>query len=473
MKQKIDKIQQQDPQKIFKELLPIINNIYKSSNYIDLSKEEYYDLVLKEIENSKKVYIKKNSYIEYLKDKIFNILNKEIQIKLSNSQTTITLINNYINKQFQNINTYKDSLKCMENLNTFFEIHNFIPNPDLLYEIILENTLLLNAVNLIVNKYHLQVVSGNFEKIFDNNTLNLIIEIYCIFKNIEINKKEEYEVFDYDGSNSEIVDSIKLYFLEINKKPLLSFEQEKELAKRSSQGDLKARELFIESNLRLVVNIAKKYIGKGLPFLDLIQEGNIGLMNAINKYDVNKNFKFSTYATYWIRSAITYAIANKARNIRIPVYMQIKIRKFKQTVLYLESKLNRQPTVNEIANAMNLTLLEVKDLHNYQMDTISINSTINDENDTEIEHFISSSSKTLEDIVIEENMQLQVKEILENSNLNSREIEILMLRFGINNNNPMTLKQISNLFKISKERVRVIEEKALMKIRNSKQNINI
>lgn len=467
MKLNLKKIQQMNSQEIFELLLPNINKIYNSFNYIELSKQDYYDLVLKEITNSKKLYTDNQPYSDYLKMKICNALAERIRSLLLQPDSSIKLINNFINQKFDKVKNYEDSLKYFKNLNSFFEKYDFIPSIDLLLEIINHNSYFYNMIDLVFKNYCTQIMNGNLEQLFDNSTLILTIETYCMMKNIEIDKTEELTSYDYDETDFQTTDSVQLYLQEIYKIPLLSSEQERELAQKIAEGDTKARKLFIESNLRLVVSIAKRYLGRGLSLLDLIQEGNIGLMIAVDRFDVSRGIKFSTYATQWIRQGITRSIENKSRNIRIPVNMYEKIGAYKKAIIALESKLNRQPTINEIANAMGLSISKVTELHKLQIDTVSMNAFVGDE-DTELENFIPTADETPEDIVIAGIMQDQVKDLLEKCGLKPREIEVLMLRFGFNDREPMTLEQIGKKLEITQKRVSQIKARALMKIRNSK-----
>lgn len=266
----------------------------------------------------------------------------------------------------------------------------------------------------------------------------------------------------------ETTDSVRVYLSEIGKIPLLSVQQERELAYKVAQGDSKARNLFIESNLRLVVSIARKYLNRGLPFLDLIQEGNLGLMIAVDKYDGEKGYRFSTYAVCWIRQYVRMAIINKGRNIRIPAYMYEKMGAYKRTMTNLEVKLNRQPTISEIANEMGVSISEVTKLHKLQSDTVSLNTLIGDDEDTELENFIFSSEEMPEDLAIAETVQYQVRKLFKDCNLKEKEIGVLMLRYGFNGRRPMTLKQVGKEYNFTRERARQIEASALKKIRSSK-----
>lgn len=464
----LKKIKQMDSKEIFDCLLPIINNIYQSFGYINMSYQDYYELVLKEIINSKKTYTGNISYSGFIKKKIRITLSEHIRKLIYDSKTTFKTINNYINQKFDKISTYEDSIKKIKKIDAFFATYNFIPDVDLIIELLDKNAIFVEMIELIFKHYYLEITSGNSEKIFDNSLLIITIETYCMLKNIEI-KQEEPSEKNYDSTEGEVTDSVKLYLREIGRRPLLTVQQEREIAHRVAQGDSRARDLLIESNLRLVVSIARKYINRGLSFLDLIQEGNLGLMIAVDKYDVEKGYKFSTYATNWISQAMTRAIADKARNVRIPVGLYIEIGSYKRTITNLELKLNRQPTIEEIANEMKLSIPEVIKLHKLQNDTVSINALIGDDSDTELEKFIPASEETLEDVTISETLQYHVRKLFEDCNLKEREKEVLMLRFGFNDEKPMTLEEIGKKYNITRERVRQIEAKALKKIRSSKQ----
>lgn len=468
MELNLRKVQQLDAHQILEILLPTINNLYKTVDYIGITKEEFYNLVLREVNKSKRTYKGDIVYIEYIKKRMNIVLGNQVKNNLLEPETAIIIINNYINKHLIKSDEYEDSIKNLKELDKFFKTYNYIPNPDVLLQIIEENSAFYKMIESIMKKHRTQIISGNLEKIFDDGTITLIIDTYCMLNNIEIKESEEFEKDNIDLGNFELTDSVKTYLREIGRRPLLSLEEERKLAQRISQSDSYARKIFIESNLKLVVSIARRYIGRGLSFLDLVQEGNLGLMTAVDKFDVNRGLKFSTYATHWIKQAITRAIADKGRNVRVPVYIYEKIGAYKKAITNLETRLNRQPTINEIANEMGLSIPEVTKLYKLQSDTVSINTLIGDDEDTELENFIPASEETTEDVAIVGTMQLQVRKLLEDCNLKSREIEVLRLRFGFNDREPMTLEEVGKKFGITRERVRQIESKALMKIRRSK-----
>ena len=265
-----------------------------------------------------------------------------------------------------------------------------------------------------------------------------------------------------------INDSVGFYLWEIGKYPILSKEEEQSLFYRLKNGDNSAREVLINNNLRLVVSIAKMYINRGLSFLDLIQEGNIGLIIAIDKYDVNTFNRFSTYAYYWIVLYIQRAIANKGRNIRIPVYKNDAINKYRMVVLKLETLLGRTPTVSEIANDMKVSIKEVEKLCLLQKDTANLNEVVSNDSNTELEEFVIGYDDSLDDIVIAKTLKEDIDKILKNSSLTDLEYSILINRFGLKNNSIATLAELSLKYNISVEWVRKSERNALNKIRLSK-----
>lgn len=265
-----------------------------------------------------------------------------------------------------------------------------------------------------------------------------------------------------------INDSVGFYLDEIGKYPILSKEEEQGLFYRLNSGDNSAREVLINSNLRLVVSIAKMYINRGLSYLDLIQEGNIGLIIAIDKYDVNTFNRFSTYAYYWIVLYIQRAIANKGRNIRIPVYKNDAINKYRVVVLKLETLLGRTPTVSEIANDMKVSIKEVEKLCLLQKDTANLNEVVSNDSNTELEEIVICNNDNLDDIIFAKTLKEDIDKILKNSSLTDLEYSILINRFGLNNNSIATLAELSLKYNISVEWVRKSERNALNKIRLSK-----
>ena len=266
-------------------------------------------------------------------------------------------------------------------------------------------------------------------------------------------------------------DSVWLYLREIGKIPLLSSEEEMELARRIVKGDKKAKDKMIESNMRLVVSIAKRYGGRGLDFLDLIQEGNTGLMRAVEKFDPDKGFKFSTYATWWIRQAITRAIADQARTIRIPVHMVETINKVIRMTRKLTLELNREPTNEEIAKALEMETEKVDYVMRIKQDIASLDASVGRDGDDEesvLGDFVKDEERdSPEDAAASQILKEQMAEVI--ATLTDREQKILRLRFGIGGGRPHTLEEVGNEFDVTRERIRQIEAKALQKLRKSKE----
>jgi RNA polymerase primary sigma factor len=260
-------------------------------------------------------------------------------------------------------------------------------------------------------------------------------------------------------------DSVRLYLREIGKIPLLSSEEELELAKRVASGEKEAKDKMAEANMRLVVSIAKRYVGRGLDLLDLIQEGNTGLLRAVEKFDPDKGFKFSTYATWWIRQAITRAIADQARTIRIPVHMVETINKLLRTQRRLTQELNREPTNEEIASAMEIEVDKVEHIMKIKQDISSLDASIRDnEDDSVLADFIEDEDTvTPEESATSQLLKEQVKDML--NVLTEREQKIIRLRFGLEDGKSHTLEEVGGEFQVTRERIRQIEAKALAKLR--------
>ena len=265
-------------------------------------------------------------------------------------------------------------------------------------------------------------------------------------------------------------DSVRLYLREIGKIPLLTPEEEADLAKRIVKGDKKAKDKMVESNMRLVVSIAKRYGGRGLDFLDLIQEGNTGLLRAVEKFDPDKGFKFSTYATWWVRQAITRAIADQARTIRIPVHMVETINKVLRTSRKLTSELNREPTNEEIAKELDMEPEKIDYVMRIKQDIASLDASVGREGDDEdsvLGDFVEDEERdSPEDSAANQILKEQLSEII--ATLSEREQKIIRLRFDIGGGRPHTLEEVGAEFDVTRERIRQIEAKALSKLRKNK-----
>ena len=287
-------------------------------------------------------------------------------------------------------------------------------------------------------------------------------------EDILLDDEDEVEVEQIDLSVPDgvsIEDPVRMYLKEIGKVPLLSAEEEIELAKRMELGDMEAKKRLAEANLRLVVSIAKRYVGRGMLFLDLIQEGNLGLIKAVEKFDYRKGYKFSTYATWWIRQAITRAIADQARTIRIPVHMVETINKLIRVSRQLLQELGREPTPEEIAAEMNMPVERVREILKISQEPVSLETPIGEEEDSHLGDFIQDDNVPVPaDAAAFTLLKEQLEEVL--STLTEREKKVLTLRFGLEDGRARTLEEVGKEFNVTRERIRQIEAKALRKLRH-------
>ncbi len=294
-----------------------------------------------------------------------------------------------------------------------------------------------------LNENQIQVVSENAEDDTDDDSTST----ESLTKDLTIN------------------DPVRMYLKEIGQIKLLTNEEEAELADRIVTGDEEAKAILAEANLRLVVSIAKRYVGRGMLFLDLIQEGNIGLMKAVEKFDVSKGYKFSTYATWWIRQAITRAIADQARTIRVPVHMVETINKLARVERQLTLELNREPTEEELSKKMGTTVEKIRDIYKISQEPVSLETPIGEEDDSHLGDFIpDETNMSPEDFAINELLKDEISEVL--LTLTEREEKVIRLRFGLEDGRPRTLEEVGQLFGVTRERIRQIEAKALRKLRH-------
>ena len=321
-----------------------------------------------------------------------------------------------------------------------------------------------------------QIAKKTIDLDLDSNALD---ELYNVLteNQIEVKAEDEEEESSIDikdditdnipdeSKDMSVNDNVRMYLKEIGKISLLSLEEEQELSKRVAEGDEKAKNILAESNLRLVVSIAKRYVGRGLLFLDLIQEGNIGLMKAVEKFDYGKGYKFSTYATWWIRQAITRALADQARTIRVPVHMVETINKMARIERQMTLELNREPTDQELSKKMGLSVEKIAEIRKISQDPVSLETPIGEEDDSHLGDFLADErTMSPEDFATYEILKDELKQVL--NTLTVREKEVLELRFGLFDGSSHTLEEVGKKFKVTRERIRKIEAKALRKLRH-------
>ncbi len=327
----------------------------------------------------------------------------------------------------------------------------------------------IDNVILEIEGFDVEDIEKLYELI-ESNGIEIIDEIGdemldALSFDIESTKSTDEEDNQADAKNIAIDDPVKVYLKEIGRVPLLTSEEEIELAIRISQNDAEAKRRLSEANLRLVVSIAKRYVGRGMQFLDLIQEGNLGLIKAVDKFDYTKGFKFSTYATWWIRQAITRAIADQARTIRIPVHMVETINKVKKTNSQLLHENGRDPTAEEIAERLDMPVEKVREILRVAQEPVSLETPIGEEEDSHLGDFIpDDDAQAPVDAASMALMREQLAEVLKT--LTPREARVLSLRYGLEDGNPKTLEEVGKEFNVTRERIRQIEAKALRKLRH-------
>lgn len=314
----------------------------------------------------------------------------------------------------------------------------------------------------------LEVDSDSLDELY-NALVEAEIDIVAEDGSDDVSAEEslnDIEVEDLTLSKDvKINDPVRMYLKEIGRINLLTSDEEFEYAKRAAEGDEEAKRMLAESNLRLVVSIAKRYVGRGMLFLDLIQEGNIGLMKAVDKFDATKGYKFSTYATWWIRQAITRAIADQARTIRVPVHMVETINKLARVQRQLTQELNREPTDEEIAKKLGVSIDKVREVYKISQDPVSLETPIGEEDDSHLGDFIKDE-RTMgpEEYATVEMLKEELNGVL--STLTEREEKVLRLRFGLDDGQCRTLEEVGQIFGVTRERIRQIEAKALRKLRH-------
>ena len=363
---------------------------------------------------------------------------------------------NEVQEQFlKTLESLKASAKAKKNTLEYDEILNAFNGIELTED-------KMDMILEYLEKNHIDILQGKSpEDVPDDDLLLESEEDILLSDNEEIGLISDVDILE--GVSTE--DPVRMYLKEIGNVPLLSGEEEVELAKRVEQGDEKAKKKLTEANLRLVVSIAKKYVGRGMPFLDLIQEGNMGLMKAVDKFDYTKGYKFSTYATWWIRQAITRGIADTGRTIRVPVHMVETINKTLRMTRTLLQELGREPTPEEVAARLNVPVARVREVLKISRDPVSLDTPIGEEDDSHLGDFIEDDTAlSPSDSAAFSMLREELKSALES--LTDRERQVIELRFGLLDGRARTLEEVGKEFNVTRERIRQIEAKALRKLRH-------
>ena len=449
---------------ILESLKEEIKSVFEKYKYAELTQEEKELIIEQTTIKVKKTYNEKNEIKDFYIEELEKEIKSTIDQLLIGQKREIPVLAKHIENILSNSKS-KDSLTVIKNLTTLLNKYSFVIEPESFLELLGNSEYLEQELDEFVNKYKINITNGNIEELLKNNKAQEIIETYCMLKDIDTNLELEEEKQENPTSEN-VEDDIKIYLKEIGKIKLLTEEEEKNLAYRIREGDKEARKILANSNLRLVVNIAKRYVGRGVEFLDLIQDGNMGLMKAIEKYDVTKGFRFTTYATWWIKQSITRGIADKSRNVRLPVHLHEKVNKVKLAYNTLSNELGRAPTEEEMAEKTKFPLEVVKELLQYQQGTVSLQTVIGEDDDSELGDFIQSDDLSPEEEYEKLSLSDEIQKAFEKAKLSPREIKVITLRVGLNDNRARTLEEVGKELKVTRERVRQIEAKVLRKLRN-------
>ena len=431
---------------ILEKVKPLMDEIFNRYSFLSIQ-EKYRIEILKKLIDKSIAYSDKELYIDYLKKMLILYLDNYVKKCIFDKYKTVVVLNRYINS-LSSVNNYCDAVNILDELKIFMDKYNYTLDKDVLRKLLNFSEKFLKIANFCVNEYE------SIEK--NNYIIDLIIELYFEKINSEM-----------ENNNQEYKSGYDIYLNEVTKIPLLNDENEKRLFHEYRNGDLKARDKIAEANLRMVISVAIKYIKYGLSFEDLIQEGNLGLVTAIERYEDNRNCKFSTYAYYWIRRYITRAIKGKVRDIRLPEYIFGRITKYKNAKRELEDKLGRSCTLEEVSKYMNISYEDAMILYHAQIVPNSMNVLLEEDGD-ELGDFIVSETPKPEDIVVESDMKKRVCELLENSKLKEKEKAVIKTRFGFDDGKYKSLEETGKIHGVTRERVRQIEKKVLEKLRRVK-----
>ena len=455
---------------LFKKYSYMVEDLYNTYSFLNMPKNEFVDSFISALQIVSKKDISDVSFENYLSIVFKNQIKRYIIDKYE-SVNYKEILMNYINSRIKEV-TDIDDIKNQLSLINEFAVSFSVYIKDETIDYIIKNLPLINKyLNIIYNRYKDIIISGEYEYEFDDMYLNMLIEKYASINNLEIGTDKEIDINAFkEYMSKDDIDLVNLYLNEISQYPLLKPEEEIKLGYQILEGNLEAKNMLVERNLRLVVKVSKRYLGSGLPFLDLIQEGNLGLMNAAEKFDVRLGYKFSTYALWWINQAIIRGISLKAKSIRLPLKLRQLVTKFDKIQKKLESEFNRELSSIELAELLDVDVSSIDYLIKYKNDTTSLNKVVSqdDEKGAELGDFVPADTRTPEEETVDTLKYEGVRRAINECKLNDREKDIIYLRFGFNGNEPHSLEEIASKYNITRESVRQIERVALKKIYNNR-----
>lgn len=461
MELKNSNLKRMSSNEILNAMMPSLTGLYCNLEYLNISKEDFYNIALAEITKTKDNYGNKSSYTEFIKNRVKYIVIEREKRSLTNNEEVLKLLNGYINYSFPDNGNLDSLLRSFKKLEKFLVLYNCELSPEITTSL-LKNDKLNNMVKVMVDKCLPELTISKIMKLYNSYLLISIVEVYAMLNDIEIIDDEIEENDNYKS------DEVDIYLKEISTKRVLTADEERELFIRYYNGDMDAKKELIECNLKLVVSFAKKYKNRGLDLADLIQEGNIGLLTAIDRFDINMGCKFSTYAYNWIRQSVTRAIMNKGRSVRLPVYWYYGLPSFFEKYNALANELNREPTLDEMVEKFNIPRNTVMRYHELMLETKSLNEFVGEDKDQEVGDFWLHTDNDVEDRVFDLELKDDVKRAFSVVGLSQKEIIVLELRFGFYEGKIFTLQAIADMFKVTRERIRQIELRALNKIRSNR-----
>ena len=468
-----------DNRSIYSLLFPsFANSMYSLFNYLDISKLEIERIILFEIENNKKFYQEDESYAELIKKKTIQRLTNITNISLQENDRLLKIVNNILVINQEGINIFLNGikekkylfcLKRLKRLGLFFDTRGFLPTADII-KTLLDNTYLKEIIEIVVDNNIEKIKNGMLDTLFNSQSIILIIDEYCLQNGIEIREQTNFEEV-----KEKCLDSHRLYMNDVVQIPLLTKEEEIELGRRIKEGDMSAKTKLIESNLRFVVSIAKHYIGRGIPFSDLIQEGNIGLIIAAGKYDADMGFGFTTYACHDIRQKILRAIS-KQSIVKVSSNVEERIFIYKRNLDELSKKLGRIPTDEEVVKYIKentkYTDITINDIIQFNIlinGYTSLNRLIGEEEDSELGDYCIPSDDNVEKTVFQNALGNSLENAFKYARLSEKQKDVLKERYGIIDGKEKTLEEIAKKYDVTRERIRQIESKSIICLRLNNQ----